>query len=486
MCLELWYTIDYMGRLWAFWRRLQYGTGFVFFWALIFAIVYMVYFYTPGNCFDGKMNGDERGIDCGGPCVRICAFDVPDPTVRWVRSFEIVPGRYNVVAYIENHDRVAATPRLEYVIELHDEQGLVTSVEGETILPPNSVYPVFEGPIFTGDRRPTEARIVFDKPEMWQPATAGREQFSVRERELFGADSSPRLEAYVYNNALTGARDVEVVATIFDLQGEPLTASRSVVDSFRPRSDERVVFTWPEPIAQTVRSCEVSSDVIIILDRSGSMAADGGDPPEPLESAKNAAVGFVQILQPNDQVGYLSYATTPTFPIEQTLTSDRNQVIRSIRSTRMGTDGIQYTNMGAAFNVALEELTSGRQRDDARKVIVFLTDGDVTRPVNPQTGLRDVEYAAQYARDAAQRAKDANVTIYTIGFGDFFLEISGILDRDVQLIKDLATDPSFYFEAPTIAELEKAYSEIAEDICEEGAAVIDIIPKTDANFVPLR
>ena len=142
--------------------------------------------------------------------------------------------------------------------------------------------------------------------------------------------------------------------------------------------------------------------------------------------------------------------------------------------------------MGAAFREAFRELQSARARDDARKVIVFLTDGDVTRPVNPVTGLRDVEYAAQYARDNAQAAKDREVTIYTIGFGDFFLEIEDILDRDLGLVRDLASDPGKSFIAPTVAELERVYRNIAEDICEEGPARIDIIPRTGANFAPLR
>jgi len=158
--------------------------------------------------------------------------------------------------------------------------------------------------------------------------------------------------------------------------------------------------------------------------------------------------------------------------------------MQSILRTTMGTDGIQYTNMGEAFRVAQSELSSSRAREEARKVIVFLTDGDVTRPVNPATGERDVVYAADYARSAANTAKAAEITIYTIGFGDFFASIDDVLDRDLDLIVDLASAPEKSFIAPTIEKLQAVYRDIAEDICEAGPSRIDIIPRSRANFAP--
>lgn len=475
-----------MLRPWAFWRRVWYGTGFVAFWVTVFTIIFFVFFTAPPTCFDLRQNGDERGVDCGGACTRICAFDVTAPQVEWARSFEITPGQYNAVAYVENRNRGAATPALPYTMKLYDADGLITERSGTSVLPPDSVYPIFEARIDTDGRIPTQTIMELGNAEVWVPAETGRNQFTINSRQLLGADSSPRLEAELYNNELVATSNVEIVATIFDSQGTALTASRTFVDTFAARSAEAVVFTWPNPIASTVRSCEIPSDVMLVLDRSGSMAADGGDPPEPLESAKQAAVRFVEQLQDRDQIGFMSYATTPTEPMEQQLTPNKQQATAAIQTTQMGQDGVQYTNMGAAFMEAASELGSRRSREDARKVIIFMTDGDVTRPLNPDTGARDVAYAAEYARDAAATAKASDVMIYTIGFGDFFGDPNDAIDRDIDLITDLATDPSMYYEAPTVADLNRVYQQIATDICEDGAAVIDIVPKTDSLFTPLR
>jgi hypothetical protein len=142
--------------------------------------------------------------------------------------------------------------------------------------------------------------------------------------------------------------------------------------------------------------------------------------------------------------------------------------------------------MGDAIAVAAGELRSARGRADARKVMVFMTDGDVTRPVNPQTGRPDRDYAAQYARDAAAAAREAGIIVYTIGFGNFAVSASPDVARDATLIRDLASSPEHYFAAPTAADLQSVYREIATDICEVGPARIEVIPKTADGITSVR
>jgi len=471
-------------RPWAVWRRLQYGTAYSAILMTLFVGVYYAYFYEPASCFDGIQNQGELGVDCSGPCTRICPFTVSAPVVLWTKSFLVTDGQYNAVAYIENRNQIAGTPAIGYTFRLIDAEGVIAERRGVTHLPANYTFPVFEGRIDTGNRIPTETILTLDIPELWLPSQFNRSQFRTASLELLGVDARPRLNVSLENTEVTDISDVSVVAVIFDSAGNPLTASQTFVPSLQGRSRSDIVFTWPRPIAKTIRSCDVPSDVFMILDRSGSMAADGGDPPEPLESAKQAAMQFVSLLRANDQVGYVSYATMPTSPVEQLLTDQKDATIRAIAATAMGTDGVQYTNMGEVFKVAATELASVRAREDARKVIVFLTDGDVTRPLNPVTGERDIPYARSYALEWAEKAKRQDITIYTIGFGDFFADLGEVVDRDIGLIKELASSEQQAFFAPTISQLQSVYSDIAEDICEDGATKIDIIPLAPGNFAP--
>lgn len=456
-----------MFRTWAFWRRLQYGTGFGIFWILVFVFIYAQFLYVVPTCFDGMHNGAEKGVDCGGSCNRICAFEVAEPRATWVRSFRVTDGQYNAVAYIENTNRIAAAPKITYTFQLFDEKGLITERKGETILPPDSVYPIFEARINTGNRVPTQSFIVLDPVDVWLPAETGRDQFTITDRKLSGADASPRLEAKIRNNALTPADEVEVVATIFDASGNALTSSRTFIDDFAARSEATAVFTWPEPIAKTVRSCEVPTDVMLAIDLSGSMNNDSDTPPEPITSVLNSAEAFALRLKDKDQAGLITFATDAI--LERRLTPDTDLIADTISKLTIDPkEEAGSTNQGEAFRRAFEELHSELHNQEARKVLVLLTDGLATAPdENPD----------EYALLNAQLVKDSGVSVFTIGLGQ---------QVNMEFVRQLASSPNQSFQAATTGALDQIYRTITASLCEDGAAVIDIVPKTNASFVPLE
>lgn len=454
-------------RWWAFRRRVEYAMGFFIVLSLSGSGLYYLYGYEAATCFDRTQNGIERGIDCGGSCMRICKFDIITPTALWTESFKVVNGQYNAVAYIENRNASIGTPALDYSIKLFDAKGLITERTGTTIIPPDSVYPIFEGRIMTGERIPTKTVIDFSDDVIWQVAESGREQFILEKRDLVNADSKPRLTAELRNSMLEEAKDVEIIATIFDSSGTPLTASRTVVPYFRGRSTENVVFTWPEPIASTLRSCEVPTDVVLGIDVSGSMNDDGGTPPQPVSAVLAAAEGFVSRLKKQDQVGVVTYATEAT--TTDTLTNENSRVgqnIQKITITKKEETG--NTNTGEGLARIQEELNSERHNENARKVAILLTDGLATAP------NKDPEVYAQKAGDSL---KATGVILYTIGLGKKVNETA---------LKNLASSEEQYFKAPTIKDLGTIYSKITAAICEEGAAVIEVIPKAETSFPPLQ
>ena len=456
-----------MERSWAFWRRVQYGTGFGLFWVCIFSVVYMVYLYNPPSCFDNTQNGEERGVDCGGACTRICLFEIMQPTSVWARSFRVHDGQYNAVAYIENKNRVAATPEISYTFSLYDEQGLITERSGVTILPPDSVYPIFEARIDTQGRTPTQTFIALGEAELWLPAHAADSQFTVKNRQLFNADSKPRLEAILQNNELTEIEEVEVIATIFDARGNALTSSRTFIDNFPARSEQTAVFTWPEPIAKTVRSCEVPTDVVVAVDLSGSMNNDQDNPPEPITSVLKAAQAFIGRLQTDDQAGLVTFATQAT--TENGLTEALGDVVAVVKGLSIAPEEeVGNTNTGDAFVHSLAELTSERHNQEARKVLVLLTDGLATAPD---------EEPEEYALEKAQEAKDAGINIYTIGLGE---------NVNMEFVRELAGAPNQAYRALSVGDVDRIYQTITAEICEDGAAVIHIVPKTDDAFEVLQ
>ncbi|MCA9354659.1 MAG: VWA domain-containing protein [Candidatus Kaiserbacteria bacterium] len=456
-------------RPWAIGRRIQYGTGFGLFWVLVFALVYFTVYYEPTSCFDGKQSGDERGIDCGGSCVRICTADVLPPRLVWAKSFEIVEGQYNVVAYVDNQNQVAATPELPYTFELYNGNTLVATRSGSTILPPNSVYPIFEGRIQTDGAAPvTETRLVLQQADMWIPASVGRDQFRSQEIELIRADTRPRLDVEIENTALTDANAVEVVATIFNEGGEPVAASQTLAELIPARSTQDLVFTWPNPIAKTVRSCVIPTDVALGIDLSGSMNNDGGDPPQPISAALAAAEQFVSSLQENDQVAVVTFATEAQ--IVSGLSRTQQNVAELVRGLKIdAAEETGFTNTPAAFSLVDAVLNSAQHNENARRVLVLLTDGLPTAE-----GDEEIVTAAI---TAAKQLDETGIEIYAIGLGE------GV---DRSFIQAIATAPENAYFAPTGADLARIYEEITSALCELGPTKIDVIAKTKANFAPLR
>jgi Mg-chelatase subunit ChlD len=455
--------------LWAFWRRTQYFTGFAVFFLAVGAWVYFTNFYQGPNCFDGKQNGDEAEVDCGGSCVRICSFSVNEPEVKWSRAFRVTDGLYNAVAYVENSNRLAASSEVRYKFSLFDAAGLITEVSGTTILPPDGLYPIFEGRVSTGNRVPTRTFIEIEPIDVWQPSDMGREQFSVVERALADTDSRPRLDAVLRNNGLEEVREVEVVATIFDQSGTALASSRTYVDNFAPRSDTPLVFTWPEPIAKTLRSCEVPTDVVLAIDTSGSMNNDQPEPPEPITSVKEAAARFINRLGDKDQAGVVTFATAAS--LVHAMSGDRSTAAGAVAAIAIDPkEEAGFTNTGEGIAAAALELSSSRHNDDARKVLVLLTDGLATAPGN------ESEAEAKAITDALA-AKDTGIQIYTIGLG---------VSVKMEFLEQLASSAESSFQAVSAADVDRIYRDITSSICEQGVAVIDIVPKSTSGFLPLR
>lgn len=436
-----------------------YVVGVALFCVLVFGFVYAVFIRKDPTCFDGTQNGDERGVDCGGGCRLVCPFDVQEPTVKWSRSFKVTQGSYNAVAYIENRNLFEGTRSLRYTFKLFDASGsLIAERSGITSLPPDSVYPVFEGRIMTGDAVPARTVLTFDPITRWERLSDDRTVFAVKNRALARVDSTPRLDALLANTSLVDHRDVEIVATIFDAAGTALTASRTVVPLFEARTEQRVVFTWPEPIAKTLRSCEVPTDVIMAIDLSGSMDNDGGVPPEPITSVLRAADSFISRLGIRDQIGLSTFATKGQ--LAQQLSMDKTAVARAVGALRIDPrEQTGGTNAGEALAAAAAELQSHRHSNDARKVIVLFTDGKTNEPE---------PHAEEYALAEARKAKDDDVIIFTIGLGT---------DINQAFLEAVASDVSHRYVAADTRSLDTIYRSVSTAICEQGPAVIEIVPK---------
>lgn len=243
---------------WASRRRATYlGAVFVIIIAVLSGLFFL-FFNKPPTCTDGKQNGDELGIDCGGSCEKACETQISDLVLLWSRSFKVTDGIYNSVAYIENPNLNAQVSEISYTFKLFDSNNiLVAERKGKTFISPNGITPIFEGNISAGNRLPSKTFFEFNEIPQWFQTVGDKPSVSVGGIVLSKEDSSPRIDAVISNNSIESISDIEVVVVLFDVNDNAIAVSSTFVDNLSDRSSQDIVFTWPNKFDAPVSRIEI-------------------------------------------------------------------------------------------------------------------------------------------------------------------------------------------------------------------------------------
>ncbi len=446
--------------------------------AFFTVVVVLPYWYTHREiptCFDGKQNQGELSIDCGSPCAVLCKGQAKDLNILWTKVFPVRTGAYDVVAYVENPNFDIGSNHFTYTAILYDADGqVIASRVSDDFVLPSERFVLFAGGMLTGDKVASKGSIEVNPDFTWVTTQKSGVSFSVTDKLLIGADQKPILTAVLHNDTPRLYRNVNVNAVIYDSKHNPIGVSSTRVEKIEPNGAEKLSFTWPDAfnyVAET-EECEQPVDVMLLLDRSGSMASESKDPPQPFTRVRDAAASFTTFLTQNDQVGMVSFSTAGSNPVDLTLTANFDRAQKRIEGTNMGTDGIQFTNTGDAIFRAVGEFATQRANDAARKIIILLTDGEAlepNRPLNPQDP-KDRNFASLYAIEQANNAKKYGILLYTIGLG---------INVNDEFLKTISTGPNYYYPAPSAADLRGVYKQIANAICKKNPSVIEIIPRVN-------
>ena len=201
------------------------------------------------------------------------------------------------------------------------------------------------------------------------------------------------------------------------------------------------------------------TDIVLILDRSGSMAGNA------LANLKSGAKAFIDIIAEatggiNGQIGSGSRIAVVSFA--DTATQD-TQLITSVSELKAAVDALSAngnTNHADAFTKASELLTPPSSN---AQVMVMFTDGKTTTGADPSP--------------VAAAARAAGTIIYCIG-------LSGSDGIDVNTLEDWASKPASSYVAitPDAAELEEIFAELARNISKPGATNIVLTDKVSPCF----
>lgn len=176
-------------------------------------------------------------------------------------------------------------------------------------------------------------------------------------------------------------------------------------------------------------------DIVMVLDASGSMDdhMGGGDSPKRIDALKNAANSFIDTIAKQNEgiegvdrqhkVAVVKFAGNKTEKVGNDTYSDKGYVynhtqvmkdlidcsgvnVKALKDTIAGIKPSGATRADYGLELARDKITG---RADAKKIVVFFTDG---KPTSYSEFDSDVANAAV---TAAKNMKDSKATVYTIG-----------------------------------------------------------------------
>lgn len=241
-----------MALSWSKQRKFLYTTVFSVIAAALLLTVYLQFFTGAPTCFDGKFNGNEKGIDCGGSCALFCADQTRSPVVLWSRSFEVSPHTYTAAAYVQNPNPGAAARNVAYSFQLFDDKNLlVTERVGVINIPPVQTVPFIDPNINVGNRTVARALFAFSEEPVWQKVGV---MPALRVTNQYLSEDGSQLSATIANESIENADKVTVTAVLFDRDGIARAASRSILPQIPRKGSQDVAFTWPGGVKNIVRA----------------------------------------------------------------------------------------------------------------------------------------------------------------------------------------------------------------------------------------
>jgi hypothetical protein len=255
----------YVGHMasWATKRKFAYTILIVGFLIFVVGVPSFLFFYETPTCFDGKLNQNEQGIDCGGKCAKLCSSAFLPAIIVWSRATEVEPGIYNLLAYVENPNLDGAAENVPYLFKVYDKQGiLIVERSGSINMPAHKNVPVFESAVQTGNRMPATVTFELKKAPEWHKDTAVVPEVVVTDKALTNLTGEPKITAMVENRTIKPVLGIEAVAIVFDINDNAIAFSKTRIDAIAPGQSERIAFTWPNPFKMAPARFEIIVTVL--------------------------------------------------------------------------------------------------------------------------------------------------------------------------------------------------------------------------------
>jgi hypothetical protein len=236
---------------WSTRRKIIYAICTIIVLSLLSIYLFWDTIFPTPRCNDGKQNGYESGVDCGGVCALRCSQEVVPLKVIWSRALLISSSTYDLAMMVSNKN-IDNTPRtLGYTFKIYNDRGeIMETISGNTTAPLDSDFPIVRQNIVLPEPPKQVVAEVTDGPHFKvneNPASPTIRRSNVK----YESGTIPRIYATITNTKRVVINNLQIRVVAYDSYNNAMAVGETIIPLLDKEESKQVVFTWRAPF-QTV------------------------------------------------------------------------------------------------------------------------------------------------------------------------------------------------------------------------------------------
>lgn len=220
---------------------------------IILPVAYIVFrlLSQSASCFDGKLNGDETGVDCGGACSLRCDGTYKSLKVNFTRVLKVDENKYDVFALIENFNPTVAFPKVPYNASIYSSEGILLLSASGTL----SVNPSAQAVVYLPNLEIKQVPKIIDfnlsKHNAILQINNNPNKINVSTwTSQKGVNDTLQVIGELVNPFSSSANNVSIYALLYDDTRTVYAVGKTRIKTLKGREKTAIAYTWgnlPKP-----------------------------------------------------------------------------------------------------------------------------------------------------------------------------------------------------------------------------------------------
>ncbi len=229
-------------------KRIVIVTIFMMFFVVILVLGWILSIKKP-SCFDGKKNGNEAGIDCGGDCTP-CKAKIKAKDLIIIDKSIVYGGvdKYDAIVKIRNPNTLYGASVVRYTISLFAASGdKISQKTGEVFILPAQERYLLETNI-ESDIVPKDLSITIDYVNWINFVNYDDPDFlvqNIKYNKVTNGTNYAEAFALIRNNSDFDFKEVRVYVVLKDEENFPIAVNATSMSNFQARDERDFLLTWP-------------------------------------------------------------------------------------------------------------------------------------------------------------------------------------------------------------------------------------------------